>query len=67
MMLYAIDCAKKTGKSVMLLSGGVVAANKRAVCFYTKFGFRRMREFTTTVDNLDMRLDLEVSDPLKLS
>ena len=61
MMEYVVDVAQRMGKRSMILCGGVVATNRRAIHFYERFGFVKVREFGTSRLNYDMILDL--ADP----
>jgi len=53
------DIARRFGKSRMILWGGVLADNTRAIHFYEKFGFINVGSFTDDRDDLvDMMLSL---------
>lgn len=56
---YVIKIAKKFGKNRIILWGGVLMDNKRAVRYYTKHGFETVGEFSDSGDRmLDMILDI---------
>ena len=57
-MRHLLDAARRMGFKRMLLLGGVRQHNKRAIHFYEKFGFAKVREFTTRAPNFDMIADL---------
>ena len=61
MMEHVVDVARRMGKRSMILCGGVVATNRRAIHFYERFGFVKVREFGTGRLSYDMVLDL--ADP----
>ncbi|MBN1287908.1 MAG: GNAT family N-acetyltransferase [Anaerolineae bacterium] len=58
MMPHVLDTARRLGRRQMVLLGGTQATNYRAIHFYEKFGFRKVGDFTTRVDNHDMVLAL---------
>jgi diamine N-acetyltransferase len=54
-----LEVARALGRTHMILSGGTQARNARAICFYEKFGFRRMGDFEVReLNNHDMLLEL---------
>ena len=55
---HILSSAARMGRRRVVLWGGVQASNLRAVHFYTKFGFRKVGEFTNDRANDDMVLDL---------
>lgn len=58
---FVIDIAKRFGKRRMILWGGVLKDNVRAIKFYEKFGFRSAGEFLDgDLTKLDMILDLSL-------
>lgn len=64
MMQHVLQAAAKLGKKRVVLWGGVQERNERAVHFYSKYGFRKVGEFTSnhstyTLNNHDMILDLD--------
>jgi diamine N-acetyltransferase len=54
MMKHLLDVVQRMGFKRMLLLGGVRQHNGRAIHFYEKFGFVKVREFTTRAPNFDM-------------
>ena len=46
LMPYLIDVARRLGKQRMILWGGVLVENSRAIHFYEKIGFRLLGRFT---------------------
>lgn len=59
MLLYSIDIARQLGKKKMVLYGGVLTNNHRALCFYKKFGFTYLGKFESKLGkSLDMALEL---------
>ncbi len=63
MMGELIPLMRRLGFRWMVLFGGTLAVNERAIHFYRKHGFNQVGTFQTTVnnapvDNLDMVLDL---------
>ena len=57
-MRHLLDAARGMGYRRMLLLGGVRQHNGRAIHFYEKFGFVKVREFTSRAPNFDMIADL---------
>lgn len=57
-MRQAIEVARKTGRTRMVLWGGVKVANHGAIHFYEKFGFRKVATFGPEAQNQDMILSL---------
>jgi len=57
MMLHALDAARRLGRSVAILQGGVMVENRPAIGFYRKHGFLEVGRFRTQVDNFDMVRD----------
>jgi GNAT superfamily N-acetyltransferase len=57
---FVASVARRFGKQRIILWGGVLADNPRAVRYYVKNGFRRMGAFSNLngVESLDMLLDL---------
>lgn len=55
-----VDVAKRFGKRRIMLWGGVLRDNSRAIRFYEKQGFRAMGSFVSFdgIDSLDMLLEL---------
>ncbi|HZO87999.1 MAG TPA: GNAT family N-acetyltransferase [Chthonomonadaceae bacterium] len=62
MMRHLLQVARKLGRKRIVLWDGVQATNARAVHFYTKWGFRKVGEFYTGINNFDMILDLTAAD-----
>ncbi len=58
MMRHVLESAKRLGYKRVVLWGGVQSTNLRAVHLYKKFGFVKVGEFHTGIDNDDMILDL---------
>jgi GNAT superfamily N-acetyltransferase len=56
-----VDVVRRLGKERMILWGGVLADNPRAIHYYEKHGFRAVGSFTGPggLESLDMILDLE--------
>ena len=52
------EVAQELGFQRMVLSGGVQVPNLRGVHYYEKLGFKKVGEFTTRVENLDMMLEM---------
>jgi len=48
--------ARRLGHTRTVLQGGTQKANLRGIHFYEKLGFRKVGEFTTSVENQDMML-----------
>ena len=57
-MEKVLSIARATGKKRIILWGGVQAANQRAVSYYQKFGFLKIKEFERNGPNYDMWLTL---------
>ncbi|MGW0708713.1 N-acetyltransferase family protein [Streptomyces sp. NPDC002643] len=59
------DVARRFGKKRIILWGGVLADNPRAIRYYEKQGFRTVGPFTGTdgTQSLDMILDLRNTSP----
>jgi RimJ/RimL family protein N-acetyltransferase len=57
---YIVDVAKRFGKERIILWGGVLCDNARAIRYYEKQGFRPVAMFVSHdgIDSLDMILDL---------
>jgi RimJ/RimL family protein N-acetyltransferase len=57
---FVTDAARKFGRRRIILWGGVLAENARAIRYYEKNGFQRMGKFMSPdgVESLDMLLDL---------
>ena len=57
---YIVDVAKRFGKERIILWGGVLRDNARAIRFYEKQGFRPVGMFVSHdgIDSLDMILEL---------
>ena len=57
---YLVDVVKRFGKHRIILWGGVLADNSRAIRFYEKQGFRRVGSFVSFdgIDSLDMIMEL---------
>jgi GNAT superfamily N-acetyltransferase len=62
MMRHVIACTRRLGRQRIVLWYGVQATNDRAVHCYTKWGFRKVGEFTTDRNNFDMILELRTVD-----
>lgn len=59
LMPLVIEIAKRFNKKRIILWGGVLKDNERAIKFYEKFGFKAVGEFSTDgLSKLDMILDL---------
>ncbi len=58
---FMIDVAKRFGKQRIILWGGVLRDNARAIRFYEKQGFQPVGTFTSFdgIESLDMILELE--------
>lgn len=65
MMRHLLQAAQKLGRQRVVLWLGVQATNARAVHFYSKWGFRKVGEFYTDKNNLDMIRDLRTFDASK--
>jgi GNAT superfamily N-acetyltransferase len=61
MLRHIIQVAPKLGRRRIVLWGGVQATNDRAVHYYSRWGFRKVGEFTTDKNNYDMILDLHAA------
>ncbi len=60
LMPFVIDVVKRFDKKRIILWGGVLKDNKRAIRFYKKFGFKKVGEFATDgLSKIDMILNLE--------
>ncbi len=55
MIQYALSYAIHSGKTRMILQGGVRKINIRAINYYTKFGFKQVGAFD---ESLDMMMDI---------
>ena len=58
MLAHLMDVARRVGRKRMVLFGGVRQANKRAIRFYEKFGFRIIGEFLSKAPSFDMYTEL---------
>jgi diamine N-acetyltransferase len=58
MLRHILQAAPKLGRRRIALWYGVQATNDRAVHYYTRWGFRKVGEFFTDMNNFDMILDL---------
>jgi GNAT superfamily N-acetyltransferase len=63
LMRATLDVARRLGKTLVVLSGGVQARNSRAIHFYAKQGFESVGRFETgegdsAIENIDMALVL---------
>jgi GNAT superfamily N-acetyltransferase len=58
MLGHVFEVARRLGRQRMILWGGVIADNHRAVHFYRKHGFVKVGEFHTDVNNDDMIREL---------
>lgn len=56
-MPLIVDVVKKGGARSLVLMGGTLETNSRAIAFYEKSGFRRHGGFQTHIYNYDMRLE----------
>ena len=56
---------RRCGRKRIVLWGGTLESNKRAIHFYRKSGFRKVGEFMTGVNNYDMIVDLSETDTSK--
>jgi len=62
LMRATLELARRAGRKRMVLWGGVPVANRRAVHFYEKFGFREVGRFGETAEKCDMVLDLRSAE-----
>jgi GNAT superfamily N-acetyltransferase len=58
MLRHIIQVAPRLGRRRIVLWAGVQATNDRAVHYYSRWGFRKVGEFTNGKNNYDMILDL---------
>ena len=58
LMPHVLEVVRRLGYRRVVLSGGTQARNMRAVRFYEKFGFVKVGEFMTKINNYDMILEL---------
>ncbi len=58
MMAHVLGIARRLGRTRVVLWDGVQARNARGVHFYAKAGFRKVGEFTNSVLNYDMVVEL---------
>lgn len=58
MMRQVLQTARSLGYRRIVLWDGVQARNARGVRFYTRWGFRKVGEFTNSLLNYDMMLEL---------
>jgi GNAT superfamily N-acetyltransferase len=58
MLPTLLATAREQGRRSVVLMGGTQATNARAIHFYEKFGFRKVGEFMTEINNWDMFLEL---------
>ena len=57
-MDHLLDLMLRIGRKRLVLMGGTRAHNERAIHFYRKFGFRKVGEFDTGVNNYDMIVEI---------
>ena len=55
---HALEIARAGGRRRVVLWGGVQARNTRGIRLYTRLGFRKVGEFFTDQNNLDMIVEL---------
>ncbi len=53
-MIQLIDVLRRCGRKRLVLFGGVQERNARGVHFYKKFGFQKVGEFMSKMNNYDM-------------